>query len=45
VTSAAAARAAAALTLHFADGTVDARVDRAPSPAKREAGPAQPSLL
>jgi exodeoxyribonuclease VII large subunit len=45
VASAAQARTAAALTLHFADGTVDARVDRAPSPAKRETGPAQPSLL
>jgi exodeoxyribonuclease VII large subunit len=45
VTSAAQARAAGALTLHFADGTVDARVDRAPFAAKRDAPPSQPSLL
>jgi exodeoxyribonuclease VII large subunit len=46
VTSAAAARAAVALSLHFADGTVDARVERAPSGPKREAPPpSQPSLL
>jgi exodeoxyribonuclease VII large subunit len=44
VTSAAAARSAGALRLHFADGTVDARVERATSAAKRE-GPDQPSLL
>jgi exodeoxyribonuclease VII large subunit len=44
VTSAAAARSAAALRLHFADGTVDARVERATSAAKRE-GLDQPSLL
>ncbi len=44
VTSAAAARSAAALRLHFADGTVDARVERATSGARREA-PSQPSLL
>jgi exodeoxyribonuclease VII large subunit len=46
VTSAAAARAAVALSLHFADGTVDARVERPPSGPKREAPPpSQPSLL
>jgi exodeoxyribonuclease VII large subunit len=45
VTSAAAARTAVALSLHFADGTVDARVERAPSGSKREAPPSQPSLL
>jgi exodeoxyribonuclease VII large subunit len=44
VTSAAAARSAGALRLHFADGQVDARVERATSGAKREA-PVQPSLL
>jgi exodeoxyribonuclease VII large subunit len=44
VTSAAAARTAAALRLHFADGTVDARVERGASGTKRE-GPDQPSLL
>ena len=43
VTSADAARAAAALRLHFADGTVDARVEREPS--KTYATPSQPSLL
>jgi exodeoxyribonuclease VII large subunit len=45
VTSAVQARAAGALQLHFADGQVDARVERAPSAAKREAPPSQPSLL
>jgi exodeoxyribonuclease VII large subunit len=45
VTSAAEARAAVALSLHFADGTVDARVERATSGGKREAPPSQPSLL
>jgi exodeoxyribonuclease VII large subunit len=46
VTSAATARAAAALRLHFADGNVDARVERGPSGPKREAPPpSQPSLL
>ena len=44
VTSAAAARSASALRLHFADGTVDARVERATSGSKREA-PSQPNLL
>src|SRR3546814_17911844 len=45
VGSAAVARAAGAVTLHFADGTVDARVER--SGAKSYAGktPDQPSLL
>jgi exodeoxyribonuclease VII large subunit len=45
VASAAGARAAVALTLHFADGTVDARVERATSGGKREELPSQPSLL
>jgi len=45
VTSAAQARAAVALSLHFADGTVDARVERATSGGKREAPLSQPSLL
>lgn len=40
VTSAAAARAASGLRLHFADGTVDARVDR---PASRKAGEPAPA--
>ena len=44
VTSAAAARSTGALRLHFADGTVDARVERATSGSRRE-GPDQPSLL
>ncbi|MBA2919190.1 exodeoxyribonuclease VII large subunit [Sphingomonas sp. MAH-20] len=46
VTSAAQARSAVALSLHFADGNVDARVERATSGGKREAPPpSQPSLL
>jgi exodeoxyribonuclease VII large subunit len=46
VTSAAQARSAVALRLHFADGNVDARVERATSGGKREAPPpSQPSLL
>jgi exodeoxyribonuclease VII large subunit len=44
VTSAAQARSAVALSLHFADGTVDARVERATS-GTREVPPSQPSLL
>ena len=44
VTSAAAAHSAGALRLHFADGTVDARVERVTSATKSEA-PIQPSLL
>jgi exodeoxyribonuclease VII large subunit len=45
VTSAAGARAAGGLTLHFADGTVDARVESAKSGIKQRAVPSQPSLL
>ena len=50
VTTSAAARAAGAITLHFRDGPLDARVERASgktydkaSPEKT--GPEQPSLL
>lgn len=43
VTSAAAARSSTGLVLHFADGTVDVRPERAAS--RRDDGPAQPSLL
>ncbi len=43
LTSAASARSAGALTLRFADGSVDARVERAASPTY--AKPEQPSLL
>ncbi|MES2336719.1 MAG: exodeoxyribonuclease VII large subunit [Pseudomonadota bacterium] len=44
VGNAAAARAAGALTLHFRDGTVDARVERSGAKAHKDA-PEQPSLL
>ncbi len=44
VTGAAAARAAGALTLHFRDGMVDARVERGAARAHRDV-PEQPSLL
>jgi exodeoxyribonuclease VII large subunit len=43
--SATAARAAGALTLHFRDGAVDARVERAGGKAYDKASPDQPSLL
>ncbi|SFS11513.1 exodeoxyribonuclease VII large subunit [Sphingomonas jatrophae] len=43
VADAAAARAAGALTLHFADGQVDARVEKPAAPAKVK--PEQPTLL
>ena len=45
VAGVAAARAAGALTLHFADGQVDARVERPPREAYPVPTPAQPSLL
>jgi len=45
LTSAAAARAAGALTLHFRDGPVDARVERASPKAYDKPKPDQPSLL
>jgi exodeoxyribonuclease VII large subunit len=48
VGSAAAARTAGAVTLHFRDGKVDAKVERAAGPAYDKAkgvGPDQPSLL
>ena len=45
VTSAAGARAAQALVLHFADGTVDARVERAAAKPYVSPGAEQPSLL
>ena len=45
VTSAAKARAAATLTLHFGDGSVDARVERAPPKAYEKPKNDQPSLL
>ena len=45
VTSADAARTAGGLTLHFADGTVDARVERPPARAYDRTRPEQPSLL
>ncbi len=45
VASAAAARGASALTLHFADGQVDARVERATGRAYDREKPDQPSLL
>ena len=44
VTGAAAARAAGALTLHFRDGTVDARVERGAAKAHK-AAPDQPTLI
>ncbi|OQW44592.1 MAG: exodeoxyribonuclease VII large subunit [Proteobacteria bacterium SG_bin6] len=45
VTSAAAARTVQTLTLHFADGTVDARVERGAAKAYVKPTPEQPSLL
>jgi exodeoxyribonuclease VII large subunit len=45
VVTAAAARAAGALTLHFADGAVDVRVERAAVQAYVKTKPEQPSLL
>ncbi|MES1973024.1 MAG: exodeoxyribonuclease VII large subunit [Pseudomonadota bacterium] len=45
VGSAAAARTAGAVTLHFRDGPVDARVERAGGRAYEKAHPEQPSLL
>jgi exodeoxyribonuclease VII large subunit len=45
VGSADAAKAAGALTLHFADGKVDARVERAGGKAYAGDSPTQPSLL
>ena len=45
VASAAEARRAGALTLHFADGTVDARVERSGAKTYAPAQPEQPSLL
>jgi exodeoxyribonuclease VII large subunit len=45
VTSAAGARAAGALTLHFADGPVDARVERDAAAPYEEKKPQQPKLL
>lgn len=45
VTTAAAARTAGAVTLHFRDGPVDARVERAGGKAYDKSGPEQPSLL
>ena len=45
VTSAAAARTAGALTLHFGDGTVDAKVERGGAKPYAGAQPEQPSLL
>ncbi|HEU4961369.1 MAG TPA: exodeoxyribonuclease VII large subunit [Sphingomonas sp.] len=45
VSSAAEARKAGALTLHFADGAVDARVERAGGKTYADKPPEQPSLL
>ncbi|MDB5717833.1 MAG: exodeoxyribonuclease large subunit [Sphingomonas bacterium] len=45
VGTAAAARAAAAITLHFADGEVDARVERKPRGPYGTAKPEQPKLF
>jgi exodeoxyribonuclease VII large subunit len=45
VASAGAARAAGALTLHFADGAVDARVERPGGKTYARGEPEQPSLL
>ncbi|MFC4846659.1 exodeoxyribonuclease VII large subunit [Hephaestia sp. GCM10023244] len=45
VGSTTAARAAGAVTLHFADGTVDARVERGGAKSYAAAKPDQPSLL
>ncbi|HWK37117.1 exodeoxyribonuclease VII large subunit [Sphingomonas sp.] len=45
VTAAGAARGAGGLTLHFQDGTVDVRVERAPAKPYPLAQPEQPSLL
>ena len=43
--SAAAARTVGALTLRFADGSVDARVETAPRAAYTRPKPEQPTLL
>ncbi|WOK37874.1 exodeoxyribonuclease VII large subunit [Sphingomonas sp. C3-2] len=45
VTTAAQARAAGALTLHFGDGAVDARVERPGAKAYDQTTPEQPTLL
>jgi exodeoxyribonuclease VII large subunit len=45
VATAAAARAAGTLTLHFADGKVDARVERAAASPYEKSKPEQPTLL
>ncbi len=45
ITTSAAARTAGAVTLHFRDGPVDARVERAGGKAYDKPGPEQPSLL
>jgi exodeoxyribonuclease VII large subunit len=45
VTTAAQAKAAGALTLHFADGTVDAKVERGGRASYSQDKPEQPSLL
>lgn len=45
VTTAAQARAAGALTLHFADGAVGARVERDAATPYEKAKPQQPKLL
>lgn len=45
LTSAASARTAGLLTLRFADGSIDARVERSAPPAYGKAKPEQPSLL
>ncbi len=45
VATAGAARAAGALTLHFADGAIDARVERAPASPYGKDKPQQPTLL
>jgi exodeoxyribonuclease VII large subunit len=45
VMTAAAARAAGAITLQFSDGTVDARVERAGGKSYDGVKPEQPSLL
>jgi exodeoxyribonuclease VII large subunit len=45
IANAAAARAAGALTLHFADGAVDARLERTAGPAYTRPKPEQPDLF
>jgi exodeoxyribonuclease VII large subunit len=45
VATSGAAKSASALTLHFADGAVDARVERGAAPAKESKSPAQPGLF